>query len=156
MQNERKLSEKISQLKKSLSNETLRLEKAEQQKTDHEYKLRTLEEKLEAVKKDTIDVDERINLLSTEMHQLTSTVEQTASDFAQAEQQKRDELEPRIREREEQISKLKEELERDDLAIKKTSEANDKLENDHSELNSRQEDLTNQIKQKQEELMKEA
>lgn len=86
MQNERKLSEKISQLKKSLSNETLRLEKAEQQKTDHEYKLRTLEEKLEAVKKDTIDVDERINLLSTEMHQLTSTVEQTASDFAQAEQ----------------------------------------------------------------------
>ena len=31
----------------ALSNETLRLEKAEQQKTDHEYKLRTLVEKFD-------------------------------------------------------------------------------------------------------------
>ena len=69
MQNERKLSEKISQLKKALSNETLRLEKAEQQKTDHEYKLKTLDEKLTAVKQDATDVDERNTLLSTQIVQ---------------------------------------------------------------------------------------
>ena len=69
MQNERKLSEKISQLKKALSNETLRLEKAEQQKTDHEYKLKTLDEKLTAVKQEAGDVDERNTLLSTQIVQ---------------------------------------------------------------------------------------
>jgi len=85
MQNERKLSEKISQLKKALSNETLRLEKAEQQKTDHEYKLKTLVEKQTAVKNDTNDVDERNNLLATEIVQLDARKQEQASDFALAE-----------------------------------------------------------------------
>ena len=44
------------------------MEKAEQQKTDHDYKLHTLEEKLEAVKKDTNDVEERNNTLSAQIH----------------------------------------------------------------------------------------
>jgi len=86
MQNERKLSEKISQLKKALSSETLRLEKAEQQKTDHEYKLRMMEEKLEAVKKDTSIIDERNNQLSTQAVQLENQKQEQATAFAQAEQ----------------------------------------------------------------------
>ena len=67
MQNERKLSEKVSHYKKALSNETLRLEKAEQQKTDHDYKIRTLEEKQEEVKKQTSEIDDRLNLLAQEI-----------------------------------------------------------------------------------------
>ena len=139
-----------------LSNETLRLEKAEQQKTEHEYKLRTLEEKLDTVKKETNDIDERNNLLTTQIMQLEAKRQEQESHFAQAEQQKRDELEPAIANKTELIAKLKEELEKDAQMIEKTIEENDKLDVECAELSNRQEDLSNQIKQKQEELMKEA
>lgn len=79
----------------------MRLEKAEQQKTDHEYKLRTLEEKLDAVKKETNDVDEKNNLLSTQAVALENEKQAQNAAFAQAEQEKRDGLEPLILERQE-------------------------------------------------------
>ena len=50
----------------------MRLEKAEQQKTDHDYKIKTLDEKLDAVKKETNEIDERNNLLSTEIVRLVA------------------------------------------------------------------------------------
>ena len=86
MHNERKLGEKISQLKKNLSHEGLKLEKANQQKKDHEQKLKTLEERLEQVKKETNDVDERNTILQTEISKLESQKQEQASDFAQKEQ----------------------------------------------------------------------
>lgn len=81
--------------------------------------MRTLDEKLETVKKETLSIDERNNMLLTQIVQLVAQKQEQASDFAQAEQQKRDELEPRIREREEEIAKLKEELKEDELKIRK-------------------------------------
>ena len=79
-----------------MSNETLRLEKAEQQKTDHEYKLKTLDEKLTAVKQDATDIDERNTLLSTQIVQKENEKQEQAAEFAQAEQAKKDNLIPRI------------------------------------------------------------
>ena len=108
------------------------------------------------MKKETNDIDERNNLLTTQIMQLEAKRQEQESHFAQAEQQKRDELEPAIANKTELIAKLKEELEKDAQMIEKTIEENDKLDIECAELSNRQEDLSNQIKQKQEELMKEA
>ena len=81
-----------------------------------------MEEKLEAVKKDTSIIDERNNQLSTQAVQLENQKQEQAAAFAQAEQQKRDELEPMIREKQDAIAKLKEEIERDAELIKKTDD----------------------------------
>ena len=82
MVNERKLGEKISQLKKSLSHEGLKLEKANQQKKDHEQNLKTLEERLEQVKKDTAEKEERTGILQTEISKLESQKQEQAAEFA--------------------------------------------------------------------------
>ena len=48
--------------------------------------MRTLDEKLETVKKETLSIDERNNMLLTQIVQLVAQKQEQASDFAQAEQ----------------------------------------------------------------------
>ena len=50
------------------------------------------------MKKDANEVDERNGMLSTQISKLESLKQEQASQFAQNEQQKRDELEPQIKE----------------------------------------------------------
>ena len=94
-------------------------------------------------------------MLLTQIVQLVAQKQEQASDFAQAEQQKRDELEPRIREREEEIAKLKEELKEDELKIRKAQEENERAETELTELKGREEEYEAQIRLKEEDKIKE-
>ena len=63
MGNDVELAKKARKLQKQLNSEALKLEKAQQTQKEHDYRIKGLEERLDSVKKETNDVEERCQLL---------------------------------------------------------------------------------------------
>lgn len=111
MQTETMLTKKARNLTKQLNNENLKLEKAQQQQKEHEYKLKALEERLESVKKETAEVDAAVIQLSIEYSRLDNVRVEQVNEYAQREQEKKDMLIPEIEHMRQLIAQTKKELE---------------------------------------------
>ena len=156
MINENKLAEKMSQLKKKVSTETLNLEKVQQDQKNHEINLKQLEEKLDIAKKETNEVDERNTLLSSEISRLESLKQEQASNFAMEEQAKRDALIPEIAQLKSWIENEKRAISHAETHYDELIKRNEELEKKLEEKNAEQENKEKQIGEMEELAVKEA
>ena len=156
MINENKLAEKMSQLKKKVSTETLNLEKVQQDQKNHEINLKQLEEKLDTAKKETNEVDERNTLLSSEISRLESLKQEQASNFAMEEQAKRDALIPEIAQLKSWIENEKRAISHAETHYDELIKRNEELEKKLEEKNAEQENKEKQIGEMEELAVKEA
>jgi chromosome segregation ATPase len=101
---ETQLQQRTKKIALELSSEVLKLEKAQQQQKEHEYKLKALEEKLDIAKKDTAQVDENNQGYQSEISKLENQKVERENEYAQAEQKKKDELNPIIDETTKEIA----------------------------------------------------
>lgn len=109
---ETQLQQKTKKIALELSSEVLKLEKAQQQQKEHDYKLKALEEKLDLAKKDTAQVDENNQMHQSEISKLENMKVERENEYAQAEQRKKDELNPLIEDCAKDIQQVKLELQR--------------------------------------------
>ena len=91
---------------------------------DHEFQLKSLEERLEKVKAETSDLEEKNQTLSTEISELENVKTKKVTDFETAEQNEKEMLIPLIREHQEAIDSLTKGLVDDNLKIEKMQQVN--------------------------------
>ena len=99
MGNDIELTKKARKLQKQLNSEALKLEKAQQQQKEHEYRIKGLEERLDVVKKETNEVEERCQLLQQQISKHENEKVEKETEIAQKEVEKKNELIPEIERR---------------------------------------------------------
>lgn len=110
MGNDIELTKKARKLQKQLNSEALKLEKAQQQQKEHEYRIKGLEERLDVVKKETNEVEERCQLLQQQISKHENEKVEKETEIAQKEVEKKNELIPEIERRRKAIEQLKLEI----------------------------------------------
>lgn len=89
----------------------MKLEKANQQQNDQKYKMNSLEERLEQVKKDTNEVDDRNQHLSSTIAKLENEKQDKVSEYEQKKLDQKNFLEPEIERMKALIAERKQQLE---------------------------------------------
>lgn len=90
MGNDVELAKKARKLQKQLNSEALKLEKAQQTQKEHDYRIKGLEERLDSVKKETNDVEERCQLLQQQISKYENDKVEQETEMAQKEHEKRE------------------------------------------------------------------
>ena len=94
---------------------------------DHEFQLKSLEERLDKVKAETSDLEEKNQTLSTEISELENIKTKKVTDFETAEQNEKDMLIPLIKKHQDAIDALNKALDDDEQKMEKMQQTNAEL-----------------------------